>query len=89
MDIREESQKQKSELRKKINVWKKEHPEWLNSEAMETAKSKINDRTWEGYVSILPIFCISWIRHHKKSEMKERNTTSQTTERYATTMRIS
>jgi len=53
----EESQKKKQALRKKVNAWKKAHPDWRNSEAMETAKSKINTRTWEGYVSVLPIFC--------------------------------
>ncbi len=29
----------------------------MNSEAMEVAKSKLTARTWQGYVSVLPIFC--------------------------------
>jgi len=53
----EEAQNKKQELRENVNAWKKKHPEWLNSEAMETAKSKLTPRTYQGYTSVLPIFC--------------------------------
>jgi len=53
----EESQKKKQDLRKQVNAWKKANPDWRSSEAMEIAKSKVSQRTWEGYVSVLPIFC--------------------------------
>jgi hypothetical protein len=38
----EEAQKKKQELREKVDSWKKANPNWRVSEAMETAKSKIN-----------------------------------------------
>jgi len=53
----EEAQNKKEELRSSVNAWKKQHPDWLNSEAMETAKGKLTPRTWQGYTSVLPIFC--------------------------------
>ena len=53
----EEAQNKKQELRASVNAWKKKHPDWLNSEAMETAKSKLTPRTYQGYTSVLPIFC--------------------------------
>jgi len=53
----EEAQNKKQELRENVNAWKKKHPNWLNSEAMETAKSKLTPRTYQGYTSVLPIFC--------------------------------
>ncbi len=53
----EEAQNKKQELRAKVNAWKKANQGWRTSEAMETAKGKLDKRTWEGYVSVLPIFC--------------------------------
>ena len=53
----EEAQSKKQELRNKVDAWKKAYPDWLNSEAMETAKSKLTPRTYQGYTSVLPIFC--------------------------------
>ena len=53
----EEAQRKKQELRASVNAWKKEHPDWRIGEAMETAKGKLNARTWQGYTSVLPIFC--------------------------------
>ena len=53
----EESRKKKRDLRKKVNAWKKANPDWRTGEAMETAKGKLTPRTWQGYTSVLPIFC--------------------------------
>jgi len=53
----EEAQRSKQELRASVNAWKKENPGWRTGEAMETAKSKINARTWQDYTTVLPIFC--------------------------------
>lgn len=38
MEIMEESQRKKKELRDKVENWKKAHPDWASSEAMDTAK---------------------------------------------------
>jgi hypothetical protein len=44
----EEIEAKKAHLRKKVNQWKKEHPDWDESEAMKLIKSKVEDGTFIG-----------------------------------------
>jgi len=55
-DMKEAKEKQ-SELRKAIKQWKKDHPDWLESEAMQTIRSKVSESTFMGYRTSIPIFC--------------------------------
>ena len=52
----EEAQTKKAELREAVNQWKKDHPDWVNDESVQTVKSKVEAGTFTGYRSILPIF---------------------------------
>ena len=52
----EEAQTKKAELREAVNKWKKDHPEWVNDESIQTVKSKVEKGTFTGYRSVLPIF---------------------------------
>ena len=51
----EEAQTKKVELRKEVDKWKEKHPDWENDESVQTVKSKVEEGTFTGYRSILPI----------------------------------
>ena len=68
----EEIEAKKSQLRRKVNQWKKEHPDWDDSEAMKVVKSKVEDGTFIGYMTVLPIFCY-WIDKTPDMIIKERD----------------
>ena len=53
----EEIESTQSQLRKKINQWKKDHPNWDESEPMKLIESKVEEGTFIGYKTVLPIFC--------------------------------
>lgn len=53
----EEIETKKSQLRKTVNQWKKDHEGWDLSEPMKIIESKVEDGTFTGYKTVLPIFC--------------------------------
>jgi len=53
----EEIEVKKSQLRKTVNQWKKDHPDWDESEPMKLIESKVEEGTFIGYKTVLPIFC--------------------------------
>ena len=53
----EEIEVKKSQLRKTVNQWKKNHPDWDESEPMRLIESKVEKGTFIGYKTVLPIFC--------------------------------
>ena len=44
----EEIEVKKSQLRKTVNKWKKEHPDWVTSEPMRLIESKVEKGTFIG-----------------------------------------
>lgn len=52
----EEAQTKKAELRKAVDQWREKHPDWENDESVQAIRSKVEERTFTGYRSILPIF---------------------------------
>jgi len=68
----EEIEASKAQLRKKVNQWKKEHPDWDESKAMKVIKSKVEDGTFTGYKTVLPIFCY-WENKTPDEIIKERD----------------
>ena len=52
----EEAESKKTELREAVTKWKKDNPGWEESEPVQTVKSKVEERTFIGYRSILPVF---------------------------------
>ena len=53
----EEIESKKSQLRKVVNQWKKDHEGWDKSEPMKLIESKVEEGTFIGYRTVLPIFC--------------------------------
>ena len=53
----EEIEVKKSQLRKDVNKWKKDHTDWDLSESMKVIESKVEEGTFTGYKTVLPIFC--------------------------------
>ena len=45
----EEIESKKSQLRKTINQWKMDHPDWDKSEPMKVIESKVEEGTFTGY----------------------------------------
>jgi len=50
----EEAQTKKAELREAVDQWRLKHPDWENDESVQVIKSKVEERTFTGYRSILP-----------------------------------
>ena len=67
----EEIEVKKSQLRKTINQWKKDHPDWDKSEPMKVIETKVEGGTFTGYKTVLPIFCY-WESKTPDQIIKER-----------------
>ena len=52
----EEAQTKKAELREAVDQWREKHPDWESDESVQTIRSKVEERTFTGYRSILPVF---------------------------------
>jgi len=69
----EESKTKKAELREAVDKWRESHPDWMNDESIQVIKSKIEERTFTGYKSILPIF-FYWMNKTPDEVIRERET---------------
>jgi len=52
----EDIQATRSNIRKKVQTWKKENPEWDTSDSMNYLESKVSKNTYKSYRAILPLF---------------------------------
>lgn len=67
----EEAEAKRALMKEAVNQWKKDHPDWEDSEAMKLVQSKVEGRTFTGYKSIIPIFCY-WIDKTPDQIIEER-----------------
>ncbi len=49
----EEATSKKAELREAVNQWKRQNPDWEDTEPMNVLRSKVEKRTYTGYKSVL------------------------------------